>query len=118
MVAAQARRAISVAAERARIQWSLRVARGSVVTELLSAAVEAELLVLGKMSRGFRPARHVGSTALSMMARAPRPVLLLEPGILSGRRPGYYRGQIKGGDRFRQSPSDSRLLTVLIDPAE
>lgn len=33
------------------------------------------------MSRGPRPAQHVGSTALSMMTRAPRPVLLLEPEI-------------------------------------
>jgi nucleotide-binding universal stress UspA family protein len=81
VVAVQARRAIMNAAERARIRWSFRVARGSVVTELLSAALEADLLVLGKVSRGFRTAQHVGSTALSVVARAPRPVLVLEPGI-------------------------------------
>ena len=81
VVAARARQAITTAAERARIRWSFRVARGSVVTELLSAALEADLLALGKLSRGFSPARHVGSTALSVIARAPRPVLLLERGI-------------------------------------
>jgi len=81
VAAAQARRATITAAERARIRWSFRVARGSVVTELLSAALEADLLVLGKVSRGFRPAQHLGSTALGVMARAPGPVLLLEPGI-------------------------------------
>jgi hypothetical protein len=42
VVAAQARRAIMTAAERGRIRWSFRVARGSVVTELLSAALEAD----------------------------------------------------------------------------
>jgi len=81
VVAAEARRAIMIVAERARVRWSFRIARGSVVNELLSAALEADLLVLGKVSRGFRPAEHLGSTALSMIARAPRPVLILEPGI-------------------------------------
>jgi len=41
-------RALKVVAERAHIRWSFRVTRGSVVTELLSGALEADLLVSGR----------------------------------------------------------------------
>ncbi len=43
-----AQRAIELLAERANIAWSFRTVRGIVASELLSAATEADLIVLGK----------------------------------------------------------------------
>ena len=80
LVAVQAKQAIAATAERAHVPWSFRVARGSVVAELLSAAPEVDLVALGRVSRQVSTSRRVGSTALSVMAKAPRAVFLLEPG--------------------------------------
>jgi len=80
VVAAQAKEAMAASAERVRVPWSFRVVRGSVVAELLSAAPEVDLLALGRVSRQVSNSRRVGSTALSVMAKAPRAVFLLEPG--------------------------------------
>jgi nucleotide-binding universal stress UspA family protein len=80
VAAAQAKEAIAATAERVRVPWSFRVTRGSVVAELLSAAPEVDLLALDRVSRQVSNSRRVGSTALSVMAKAPRAVFLLEPG--------------------------------------
>lgn len=80
LLAAQAKQAIAATAERVHVPWSFRVARGSVVAELLSAAPEVDLVALGRVSRQVSVSRRVGSTALSVMAKAPRAVFLLEPG--------------------------------------
>ena len=46
--AQRARQALALLAERSDVSWSFRVARGAIAAELLSAAAEADLTILGK----------------------------------------------------------------------
>jgi nucleotide-binding universal stress UspA family protein len=80
----QSRQAIASVAERRRVRWSFRVARGPVAAELLAAALNADLLALGRTSQ--RPGRtsRLGSTALKVLAGAPGAVMLLQQGISAG----------------------------------
>jgi nucleotide-binding universal stress UspA family protein len=73
----RARRALAEACERAHVQWSFRVARGDVAAEVLEAALEADLLSLGKASRPIIQRARIGSTARMAATQAPRSVLLL-----------------------------------------
>lgn len=75
--AERARRALEAACERAQVQWSFRVARGDVAAEVLEAALEADLLSLGKASRPIIQRARTGSTARVAATQAPRSVLLL-----------------------------------------
>ena len=76
--AARAKRAIAVAAGRTQVRWSFNVARGSIETELLQAATEADLFVLGRA--GWSGKRKLGSTARKLVAAGPRRTLLIERG--------------------------------------
>jgi len=76
--AAQARRALAAACERRQIKWSFRVVRGEVAPEVLEAALEADLLSLGKASRPLIRKVRMGSTARVVAAEAPCCVLLLQ----------------------------------------
>ncbi len=73
-----ARRALQSHAERARLRWSFRVVQGVVPDELLNAALEADLTVLGKV--GWSRRRRLGSTARNVVLQISRPILLLEQG--------------------------------------
>jgi nucleotide-binding universal stress UspA family protein len=79
-VASRARQALERSATRHGVSWSFRVSRGHVSREVLAAAAEADLVVLGSSSHG-RPARGaVGTTARATAEGAPGPVLLLSRG--------------------------------------
>lgn len=79
---ARARRALEDAARRTRLVSSFRVVRGRLETEIVAAAGEADLLILGAAGLGLGPARGFkpGRMALAAAARAPRSVLLLRQG--------------------------------------
>ena len=79
--ATQARRALAAACEQRQIKWSFRVVRGEVAPEVLAAALEADLLSLGKASRPLTGRVRLGSTARAAAAQAPRSVLLLQRGV-------------------------------------
>lgn len=76
--AEQARRALATACERRQIRWSFRVARGEVTPEVLAAALEADLLSLGRTSRPLIRRARLGSTARAAAERASSSVLLLQ----------------------------------------
>jgi nucleotide-binding universal stress UspA family protein len=76
--AAQARQALARASEERHIQWSFRVVRGEVALEVLAAALEVDLLTLGKASRPLTPRVRLGSTARAAAADASCCVLLLQ----------------------------------------
>lgn len=63
-------------AERDFLIWSFRVARGIVAAELLAAAMEADMLVLGRTSRQLNHS-PLGSTARTAVSQSKPPVLLL-----------------------------------------
>lgn len=83
IVAARARRAVEAAAARAQVPWRFEVARGGVAQELLRAAHEAELVVLGRASRAAGRL-HVGTTAHAVLHGSARPVLLLRRPLGAG----------------------------------
>lgn len=76
--ATQAQRALAATCERRRIKWSFRVVRGEVTAQVLEAAMEADLLSLGKASRPLIQRIRLGSTARAAAARSPRSVLLIQ----------------------------------------
>jgi nucleotide-binding universal stress UspA family protein len=78
--AAQARRALARAAERVHVKYSFKVARGQVTPELLAAALEVDLLTLGRGSRGLGR-RRLGSTARAIAAQCSRSTLLMTTAI-------------------------------------
>ncbi len=75
--ATQARQALAAACGPRQIKWSFRVVRGEVTPEVLAAALDADLLILGKASRPLTRRMRLGSTARAAAARAPHSVLLL-----------------------------------------
>ena len=76
----QARDALEAAAGRAGVNWSFRTVRGRVAEEVIAAAGESDLLIVGWASRPLSLKVRLGSTALAIAARAPRSVLLLRHG--------------------------------------
>lgn len=77
-----ARRALATVAERTRLRWSFRVAQGLIPVELLQAALDTDLIILGKA--GWSRGRRLGSTARVIVAQAPRQALLLQQGSRLG----------------------------------
>jgi nucleotide-binding universal stress UspA family protein len=78
--AEQLRQTLAGIAGRRQLQWSFRVVRGQVATELLTAAQEADLLALGRASWASARRVRLGATAREVVAQALRPVLLLQHG--------------------------------------
>lgn len=78
--AAQARRALTQSADLARVRWSFRVCRGTIASELLNAASQTDLIILGKSGWSPIERRRLGSTARALLSRAPRLALILEEG--------------------------------------
>ena len=70
-----ARKALAAAAGRRHARWSFRTVRGQVTGEILAAASQTDLVLLGKS--GWSPARPVGSTALALIAASPGAFLLV-----------------------------------------
>lgn len=83
--ALRARVALERVVERLRVHGSFRVARGAVIDELLVAAREADLIVLGAGGMELALRQRVGETLRGVVARAEHPVLVMTPG--AGLRP-------------------------------
>jgi nucleotide-binding universal stress UspA family protein len=77
--ASRARDDLRQVAEAHALEWSFRVLRGMVSAELLTAAMEADLLVLGRTGRQSRPRNQLGSTARMAVMQHQCPVLLIPP---------------------------------------
>jgi nucleotide-binding universal stress UspA family protein len=80
-VADAARTALDEAGRRLKVPSSFRVARGDVPGEILSAAVDADLVVLGKAGWSAGTFRKPGSTCLTILSRSRVPVLIVEKGV-------------------------------------
>lgn len=78
--ASQARRALAYAAEQAETEWTFRVVRGLVSQEVLEAALDADLLSLGRASRTRASRVPLGSTARAAAGKASGAVLLARMG--------------------------------------
>lgn len=71
-------------AQRKHVRWSFRVQRGRIESEVVSAASEADLLVLGKTGLSIIRRRRLGSTARAVLSKPPTLTLLLHHGAHLG----------------------------------
>jgi nucleotide-binding universal stress UspA family protein len=81
---AVAERALTEAAEHARVRYTFRVVRGSVLIEVLRAASEADLVTLGHLGWSPIGRRGVGSTARHAIHRSAGLVLVARHGFQLG----------------------------------
>jgi nucleotide-binding universal stress UspA family protein len=79
-VANRARNAIGEAGQRLKVRFSFRVARGDVPAEILTAAADADIVVLGKAGWSIGAFRKPGSTCLAILSGSRVPVLIMEQG--------------------------------------
>jgi nucleotide-binding universal stress UspA family protein len=91
--ARMARKALAEVAEKAQVQWSFRVARGIISAELLAAAEEMDLILLGRT--GWSNRRRVGSTTLAVASQSGRHTFIIRRGAHLGLPVGIvYDGSI------------------------
>jgi nucleotide-binding universal stress UspA family protein len=77
--AERAKRAMRRIADRYQLDWTFNISRGSIASELQSAAQEADLIILGRT--GWSGGRRIGSTVLEMIASPPSHALILQQNI-------------------------------------
>lgn len=65
--AARMRRALAEIGERLRVPYSFSVARGGVATQVLAAAAEADLVIMGRCGWSLAGERHMGSTVRALL---------------------------------------------------
>ncbi|UCG26190.1 MAG: universal stress protein [Chloroflexota bacterium] len=78
--AAQAQRALQEAADRVQARWSFRTVRGQVTPAILAAALDADLVAMGRVSHPVSRGNRLGSTARATTADTRRSVLLMQQG--------------------------------------
>ncbi len=94
--AAVLRRELEQLAEEHHVASTFRVVRGPVAAELLSAALEADVLALGRLGHSVARRARLGSTARAAIARAASAVLLVKPDVESGPIVVLYDGTDAG----------------------
>lgn len=77
-----ARRAMENLVGRSRLRWSFRVTQGVISGELISAAEQTDLIILGKS--GWSHGRRLGSTARMVVTQAASHALVLQHGAQLG----------------------------------
>lgn len=77
--AEKARHALQAAAHARALSFTFRVTRGPVSAEVLAAALDADLLALGRVSHGLSSRPRLGSTAQTAVRRGARTILLMRP---------------------------------------
>jgi nucleotide-binding universal stress UspA family protein len=82
--ATRIRRVVAGVAERTQVSWSFHVRRGGITSEVLTAASEVDILVLGKLGCSPIAPRGLGSTARAVLAGAPCLALLVQQGTHLG----------------------------------
>lgn len=82
--AAELRQMLAVIAQGRKIRWTFRVARGRVASELLAAAQEGDILVLGRVGTSIVQRARLGSTAQTVVSTATQTVVFIEHGVEFG----------------------------------
>ncbi len=77
-VAERARRALATSAERARVRWSFRVARGPVSAAVMESLGGRDLISVGRVGWSQRGKTRLGSTARAILCEAHASALVLQ----------------------------------------
>jgi nucleotide-binding universal stress UspA family protein len=80
--ARMAQRALEEIARRRRVRWSFQVAQGIIASELLAAAADTDIILLGKS--GWSQRRRLGSTTRVIVTQAPNQIFILQEGAHLG----------------------------------
>jgi nucleotide-binding universal stress UspA family protein len=123
--ASQARRALEAAAEHAQARWSFRTVRGQVSASVLAAALDADLLAMGRVSRPFSHRDRLGSTARAATTGTKRSLLLAsQAGILDYPVLVTYDGSeaaqqaLSAASRLAKETGDELNVLLLSDSEE
>lgn len=79
-----ARAALEAAARRHRLHSTFRLSRGDVVSELIEAATQADLMAMGAIGHMSIAGKRLGSATRAVRARSRCSLLLLAPGLRLG----------------------------------
>jgi nucleotide-binding universal stress UspA family protein len=116
--AEQARRRLMTTAEEMGLQWSFRTVRGDVIAEILSAALDADILSLGRVSYPLTRQFKLGSTALAATTKAPRTVLLAPKTTISQPIVAVYDGTKKSKQALKAATQMAKAyscnLTIIV----
>lgn len=80
--ARMAQRALEEIARRRQIRWTFQVAQGVIASELLAAAEDTDIILLGKS--GWSRRRRLGSTTRVIVTQGPNQILILQEGAHLG----------------------------------
>jgi nucleotide-binding universal stress UspA family protein len=116
------RRVFTLTTERAHVQRSFRVARGAVLSEVLSAAAEADVLVLGQAGWSLLQRGRLGSTVRGILPEQFGLALILKEGTCLGDplavvydgSPVAERALIAAAALRRQPDKDRALIVLLL----
>jgi nucleotide-binding universal stress UspA family protein len=115
------RRVFTLTTERAHVRWSFRIARGTVLSEVLSAAAEADVLVLGQAGWSLLQRGRLGSTVRGILPEQFGLALILKEGTCLGDPLAVvYDGSLAAeralitADALRRQPDKDRALIVLL----
>ncbi len=105
------------------LRGGFRVARGQIVQELLAAAEQADLLVVGRVGCSLLQRARLGSTARALAATASRTLVFLEHGASLGPPVLVVFDGSEGASRalataLRLLPPEDERLVVLIPAQE
>jgi len=117
--AAIARRALEHAAGQFQIPWSFRVTRGVVEAELVAAALEADLIALGKAIRPLTGPARLGRAARALSLQSSRSMLIAVSAPSASEAVALaYDGSVVGGDAHevaaRIADNDGGRLVVFL----
>jgi len=121
--ARQAREMLQHTADAHTIHHTFRVLRGMVPEELMAAAPEADILVLGRSGRSPSCRKGLGSTARSALYEGKKTVLLMRPGVTAAEGPllVLYDGSESSKHALETALEiagpESTLHLILTDPA-
>lgn len=113
----EARGALAESAYQYGVRWSFRVVRGDISAELIRAARDADLIILGRS--GLSGTRKVGSTTRTVLTKSGLQTLILERGARLARPVVTVYDDSEGSKQALEramelAQSENRGLTVLI----
>lgn len=121
----RARRVFIRTTERIQVTRSFNVVRGSVLSEVLNAASEADVVVLGKAGWSLLQRERLGSTVRGILPeRFGMALILKEKTCLGVPLAVVYDGSpaaeraLDAADKLRQQPEDDNILLILLLLAE